>query len=102
MILPVKQVGNVREYLRFDGDKGTLYFEGDAQATLDRNRAVRNGEQKPGPNGWELIGSIDMSIAYLWLTKYGINVHNKHHWPKIKAMLNSPDWKMLKTTDETI
>ena len=32
MILPVKKVGNVREYLRFDGDKGTLYFEGDAQA----------------------------------------------------------------------
>ena len=104
MILPVKKVGNVREYLRFDGDKGTLYFEGDAQATLDRNSTIRNDadHKKARQEGWEMIGSIDMSIAYLWLTKYGINVYNKHHWPKIKAMLNDPDWKMLKTTDETI
>lgn len=104
MRLFLGKTGNAVETMRFDGDQASIQFIGDSQPTLDQNQRIRNGfdHQKSRKKGWELIASIDCAIAYLWLTKYGINVYNKHHLPRIVKLLNDPDWKLLKTTDEVI
>lgn len=104
MKLVTGQYGGTTEFLRFDGDKASLQFIGDCQPTLDQNHRIRNGfdHRKSRAKGIELVASIDNTIALLWRTKYGIDVYNKHHMPRVIKMLNDPDWKFLKTVDETI
>ena len=104
MKLPISRYGNVTESIRFDGDTATILFEGDAQQTLDNNHRIRNGfdHRKSRRLGLELIASMDMTIAMLWLTKYGLDVNKKEHLPAILKKLNDPDWKLLKTVDEII
>ena len=104
MKLFLDQVGNVTETIRFDGDNCTIQFHGDAQQTLDNNARIRNGfdHRKSRKLGIELIASIDNLIAYTWLVQYGINVHKKEHFPRVVKLLNSREWRLLKTTEETI
>lgn len=104
MKLLVDQSESHKEGLVFNGDEVSWQWKGDPQPTLDQNARIRSGfdHRKSRKNGWELIASIDNTIALLWLTKYGIDVFNKHHMPKIIKMLNDPDWKLIKTVDETL
>ncbi len=93
-----------REGVVFNGDSMSWQFKGDPQPTLDQNHRIRNGfdHAKSKKAGWELIASIDNTIALLWLTQYGIDVFKKEHMPRVIRLLNDPDWKFVKTVDETL
>ena len=41
---------------------------------------------------------VPIGIQYEWLTKYGVNMHNKDHKAKVFELLNG-EYKAFKTTD---
>lgn len=104
MKLLVDQSESHKEGLIFNGDEITYAFKGDPQPTLDQNARIRNGfdHRKSRQKGWELVASIDNTIALLWRVQYGIDVFNKEHFPRILKLLNSRDWQLCKTTDDNI
>lgn len=48
-------------------------------------------------NEWWHAATIPVLIQEQWM-KEGIDLYNKDHWPKVKAKLNSPDWRYLRTS----
>jgi len=45
------------------------------------------------------VASIPVTVQMEWMTKHGVDVHNEDHWPRVKKLLNDPEWRYLKTAD---
>ena len=78
-------------------NRGTM-----AELMLDRNADLRNtGAADNGiKKGLWLYASIPLAVQYEMLTKHGINIHNKDHWPRMFELINT-DYPYLKTTNKT-
>ena len=88
----------------FNGDSMSLQYivdtaPNDAFAMRMRNEADHAKARK---NGMQHVGHIPNIIIEKWLKEYGINALKKEHLPAVIRLLNSPDWKWLKCTYETI
>lgn len=87
-----------------DDDEGTItvHKEQDVTELLDRNADLRNtGAADNGiKKGLWLYASIPLAVQYEMLTKHGINIHNKDHWPRMFELINT-DYPYLKTTNKT-
>lgn len=46
------------------------------------------------------VASIPLLVQFEWLQKYGIDdVTAPEHWPRVQKLLNSSDYRYLKTAD---
>jgi hypothetical protein len=45
------------------------------------------------------VASIPIGVQYKWLIHHGVDVMNRDHWPKVKRLLNDPEWRYLKTAE---
>ena len=86
----------------FDESTGETHIEyrQDITAVIDLNKALHNtSHQKDGiKEGWMHAAIIPEIIQIQWRREYGIkDVYADEFWPKIKRLLNSPDYKYLKT-----
>jgi hypothetical protein len=90
----------------------TIEVVQDAAPFLEINRAERNLEaggamgltgkdRKEIQRGWWHYARIPIGVQYVWLRDYGVDVYREEHQKKVLKLLNSPDWKYLKTTDGT-
>jgi hypothetical protein len=43
-----------------------------------------------------------MTVYYEWKRKFGVDLYNKNHAQAVKKLLNSPDYRYLKTTNRRI
>lgn len=77
----------------------------DVEAILDSNKAKANMGRDyyaKDPDMWK-VASIPIVVQYEWATKYGItDVTAEEHWPKVRKLLNSSDWRYLKTAEVII
>lgn len=48
-------------------------------------------------DSWWHVARIPIGVQYKWLKEEGIDIHNKDHWPRVRAKLNDPEWKYLRT-----
>lgn len=94
----------------YDDHTDETYIEEiqDVQPYLEINKALQNvgtGGSTRGVNEyssrgikkeWWHVASIPNGVIAQWLQK-GINVYEKDHWPKVKQLLNSPEWRYLRT-----
>lgn len=71
------------------------------QANLDDhltfNKAVQNTDRYKADKDFWHAAHIPDIVIMKWRTEHGIDVFNKDHWPKVKAMLNSSEWRHLRT-----
>lgn len=76
----------------------------DVEPILDMNRRFRNGDRPHTPmDGFAIkVAAIPLVIVETWLTKYGVDVNNPAHRPRMIALLNSSEWSYLKTVDEIL
>lgn len=79
--------------------------EQDVEAILDSNKAKMNMGREyyaSDPDMWK-VASIPIVVQYEWATKYGItDVTAEEHWPKVRRLLNSNEWRYLKTAEVII
>jgi hypothetical protein len=69
----------------------------DLAPTLDRNKTWANHVEQRGD--MRLAASIPVDVTYEWLQKYGIRAWDRNHWPAVKRLLNSNEYRYLRTSD---
>ena len=84
----------------YDPDTDTLGIERiqDFDPILDANRRDMNSGLDGYTSSRDLqrVASIPLIVVEKWL-KAGIDVFNEDDWPKVAAMLDSPDYAYLRT-----
>ncbi len=77
----------------------------DVAPLLELNRKELNGDI-PGGNkiGKDMrkVASIPLIVIEMWKSQYGVDIYNKNDFPKIKKLLNSPEWQALRTSEGKI
>jgi hypothetical protein len=71
----------------------------DVEAIIDNNKRLANDNDGYSPSR-ELrrIAAIPLVIVEKWRNELGVNIFNKDHEPKVRALLNDPDWRYLRTS----
>jgi len=92
--------GVKEEFIDLGGDDFAIRSTQDVQPFLDATKYCRSIGN--GKDYWRAGGdlrheaTIPIGVQYEWLTKYGVDVYNPDHWPKVNKLLNDPEWKYLK------
>lgn len=69
----------------------------DMQRILDLNKQQANHTTPKGD--MVLAARIPIDVQYIWLQQYGIRAWDKNHWPGVRRLLNSSDWRYLRTSE---
>ena len=79
--------------------KTHLEYVQDVEGLVDKNKALHNTEhQKIGiKNSWMHAATIPDIVQLQWKKKYNIDIYSEEDWPRIRKLLNSPDYRYLKT-----
>jgi hypothetical protein len=88
-------------------DKLVQHSVQDIQPMLELNKKERNKDYIHGgietkETGMRKVASIPLIIVEKWKAEHGIDMLNKDHWPKIKQLLNDPEYKYLRTHESNI
>lgn len=86
----------------YDEVTGETHIEHKQDVTpiIDRNKALHNTDyQRAGiKNEWMHAAIIPEVVQIQWRKKYGIkDIYSEEHWPLIRRLLNSPEYRYLKT-----
>lgn len=77
-----------------------IQYKQDITAQIDLNKALHNTDyQKKGiKEEWMHAAHIPDIIQIQWMREYGItDIHSEEYWPLVRRLLNSPDYRYLKT-----
>lgn len=90
-------VDGVATYHDYDEATDTTYIhtEQDTSAITDLNKAQQNEGFDKRSNMWH-AATIPAVVQLEWLTKYGVDMMNKDHFPAVKRLLNSSDYRHLR------
>lgn len=90
----------IAAYYETDGKDARLIHEyDDVSGVLDNNKLNYNHV-----NGWNAdrsmhkVATIPLSIITKWKLEEGLDVFNKEHRDRLKAKLNDPEWRYLRTS----
>ena len=87
-------------------DKGVIHSVQDVEPLLDLNKREQTGDSMyatgRGPAGMHKVASIPLVIIEKWKAELGVDVMNKDHMPKVKQLLNDPEYRYLRTGGGTI
>ncbi len=91
----------VAEYHHYDSstDRTVIETVQDVAPILERNKAL----QKTEGGGWSpsrdmrRAATIPDIIILKWRKELGIDVFNRDHWPAVKRLLNSSEWRYLRS-----
>lgn len=81
-----------------------LHYSQDAGPILEANKIKQNMGREyyaKDPDMWK-VAAIPIGVQMIWLTKYGVDVYNDDHWPKVRKLLNDSEWRYLKTAEVII
>jgi len=88
-----------------DGDNAVFHRTQDVQPLLEMNkRELNNDSPYGGVNaaGMRKVASIPLIIIEKWKRELGVDVMNKDHMPKVKQLLNDPEYKWLRTHESVL
>ena len=87
-------------------DKSVIHSVQDVEPLLNLNKREQTGDSMyatgRGPAGMHKVASIPLIIIEKWKAELGIDVMNKDHMPKVKQLLNDPEYRYLRTGGGTI
>lgn len=88
-----------------DGADGFhLHYSQDTEPILEMNKAKQSMGREyyaRDKDMWK-VASIPIGVQYEWLHKFGIDIYDEDHWPKVKQLLNSNEYRYLKTAEVII
>jgi len=93
-------LGVVTNYHKED-DKLVVEHVQDVEPYLERNKRWQNGGNRQREEELTKVASIPNVVVLKWL-RQGVNVYDKNDQHKVAALLNSPEYRYLKTTDRRI
>ena len=69
----------------------------DIQPLVDSNKNLQENDHLMSDE-LRLSARIPMTVYYEWKSKFGVDVFNPNHKEGVKKLLNSADYRYLKTT----
>lgn len=93
-------LGVVTNYHK-EGGKLVIESKQDVEPYLERNKRWANGGNRPTEGSMCKVASIPNVVVAEWM-KMGVNLFDKNHQGKVASLLNSPEYRYLKTTDRRI
>lgn len=92
----------ITEWFEPTDDGFNVISEQDPTAIIEMNKAKQNAGRAyyaADPDMWR-VASIPVHVQYKWALDHGIDdITKPEHWPRIRALLNSSDWRYLKTAE---
>lgn len=90
-------VAGLTQYFHYDeaGDRFTIETVADSEPIVENNKRLFNEGRPRGD--WNCIASIPPEIILKWRELYGVNIMDRNDWPRIRRLLNDPDWRYLRT-----
>ena len=73
----------------------------DIQPLIDSNKKLQQ-EDHHRADEFRLSARIPMTVVYEWKRTYGVDLFNKNHKEGVRKLLNSPEYRYLKTTNRRI
>ena len=103
-LLDYDQETGVSTWFHSTDDGFTLTTEQDCEDIIELNKTkqLAGRAYHAADNEMWRVASIPVVIQMKWLTEDGIDVMNRDHWPRVRAKLNDPDWRYLKTAEVII
>ena len=84
-----------------DGTSAIQHKSEDLTKLLDQNKRLQQ-EDHHIKDELRLSARIPVTIYYEWKNKFGVDLYDKNHAPTVRKLLNSPDYRYLKTTSRVI
>jgi len=84
-----------------DGTSAIQHRSEDLTKLLDQNKRLQQ-EDHHIKDELRLSARIPVTIYYEWKNKFGVDLYDKNHAPAVRKLLNSPDYRYLKTTSRVI
>jgi len=84
-----------------DGTSAIQHKSEDLTKLLDQNKRLQQ-EDHHIKDELRLSARIPVTIYYEWKNKFGVDLYDKNHAPAVRKLLNSPDYRYLKTTKRII
>jgi len=84
-----------------DGTSAIQHKSEDLTKLLDQNKRLQQ-EDHHIKDELRLSARIPVTIYYEWKNKFGVDLYDKNHAPAVRKLLNSPDYRYLKTTSRVI
>ena len=84
-----------------DGSMAINHKSEDLTKLLDQNKRLQQ-EDHHMKDELRLSARIPVTIYYEWKNKFGVDLYDKNHAPAVRKLLNSPDYRYLKTTKRII
>jgi len=88
----------VEQFIGFDAasDRYVIKTTFDNEPTIERNKqlAGEDGFGK-GKDMW-LAASVPIGVQFEWIQKFGVNLWDPNHRPKIRKLLNSNEYRYLR------
>jgi len=95
----------IREVFEATDEGFNIHTTQDVEPIIEMNKAKQSmgrAYYARDPDMWR-IASIPITIQHKWLVEHGIkDVTDPYYWPKIRQLLNSSDWRYLKTAEVII
>ena len=73
----------------------------DIKPLIDSNKKLQQ-EDHHIADDFRLSARIPMTVYYEWKNKYGVDMFDPNHKEGVKKLINSPEYRYLKTTSRRI
>jgi hypothetical protein len=83
-------------------DEGNIAFQMTADvepAIEDNKRAISHGDGFTPSRDMVRVASIPIAIQYEWIQKFGVDPLRKENEPLLKRLLNSNEYRYLRTSE---
>ena len=100
--LGIDTISGLETIHHYDEKTDITYIEHkqDITAVINANKALHNtSRQRDGvKKSWVHAAIIPQIIQIKWMKEHGIkDIYSEEYWPKVRSLLNSPDYRYLKT-----
>jgi mannosyltransferase OCH1-like enzyme len=98
-----RKLGDGQTFLfsEHSGEYAINHKSQDLTKLLDQNKRLQQ-EDHHIKDELRLSARIPVTIYYEWKNKFGVDLYNKDHAQAVRKLLNSPDYRYLKTTKRII
>ena len=90
----------ITTYHHYDEASDTMAIETvqDVTPILNKNKALKNEGFDKKSDMWH-AATIPAVVQLEWMTKFGVDLYNKNHWPAVKRLLNSSEYAHLRRNE---
>jgi len=90
------------DYESLGGGEFALHYSQDVEPLLDHNKACQNSGTDMRKSEFRHYASVPITVQYKWIKEYGVDPLAPEHQDLLARILNSSEYRYLKTQEVII